>query len=573
MIRALRSVAARIGRRHLLLFAIATAVYTPAFWWGTPHATAADRANAWGVDDEPPMGPLAQLHDIVNPKPVQNPNLGYPMLHPFMVLGAYGPYMVWLKATGGLGTPTEAFPHGFTDPVAALRNLTLIAHFLSVLLAALTVVAAYETGRTLWDEASGLWGAAFAGLAFPMFYYARTSNVDVPVLCFTALAGAAFAHCVQRGTTLRRATVLGVLIGAALATKEPAFASFLGIPVALLLLPVTPGGPAAWRVPSTWRAAAACLAATVLAYAVGSGMIVDPDRWLAHIAFIRERSGDAVKGAVAFMPHYPRTWEGHVALAGKLARYLADALTWPGLALGVLGIGLSLRRAPRSAWYAATVVTYLVVLFWSARAAQLRYIMPPAFGLALFAGYAARCAWHARGTLLRVTGVGLAAASLGLAALRGVDLTAAMLADSRHDAAQWLRLNARPGDRLEYFGSDQKHPPMEAWLASGRAIPYLGGNVPARRDAEAAREVLQGWNDRAPRFVMLIPDFTSFPGEPFAASCPPEVFARLEAGDAGYRRVAHFEGHTLFPWVRRPALDYPVVSPPILLYERVVPRG
>ena len=558
-----------VTRQHIVLFVLAVAVYAPTAPWGTPYATAGNRTEAWGVDDEPPTGPLAQLHDIVTPKHSQNPNLGYPMLHPFMVLATFAPYVTWLKATGGLGTPTEAYPHGFRDPVKALATLSLIAHFLSVLLAAGIVVAAYETGRTLWDEPSGLWGAAFAGLAYPMFYYSRTSNVDVPVLFYTALAGIPFARALMFGVTRRRALWLGSLIGLALATKEPAFASFLGIPFVLLLLPGPGAATPPWRQRHCWTDAAWCAFAVFAGYAVGSGMLVDPGRWMAHIAFIRERSGDTMKGAVAFTTYYPMTWQGNVALCTRLTQLLANALTGPGLVLGVIGLVMAVRRTPRAAWFAVTIVTYLAVLTLTARAAQLRYVMPPAFALALFAGYAVRQLLATRIPALRIAGASVAGATVLLASLRGVDLTWAMMHDSRYDAGVWLREHAKPGDRLDYFGSDQKQPPLEAYVSSGFAVDYLGGNIKAPRDSATVAKIIRGWNERRPRFVALIPDYTSYPGEPFAATCPPEIYARLEAGDIGFRRVAYFESPALLPWVRRPPLDYPTVNPPIRIYERI----
>ncbi|MEQ1692018.1 MAG: hypothetical protein ABMA00_12070 [Gemmatimonas sp.] len=557
------------GRTRALIALLALCAYTPGFWWGAPYATAADRANAWAVDDEPPMGPLAQLHDIVHPKAEQNPNLGYPMLHPFMVIGSYAPYVGWLMATNQLSNATAEFPHGFSDPVVALRNLTWISHFLSVLLAVGIVVAAYDIGRVLWTPLAGVWSAAFAGLVFPMFFYARTSNVDVPVLFFTALALIAFSRCLMLGLTTPRVLALATLMGLAMATKEPSFATFAGVPFVLLVLPSPQGGNPAWRSAATWRLALLCFVTSVAAYALASGMVIDPSRWVAHIDFVRGRSGEAAKGGVAFAMHYPMTWEGHRALAARLTGLLADCLTVPGLVLSVVGLIMAAWRTRRAFWFSVTAVTYLGILFWSARIAQLRYVMPAAFTLALFAAFAASTLLHHRARAVRWFTACVVLVALGTAGLRAADLTYAMLHDSRHAAGDWLRANGKPGDRLEYFGSDQKNPPMEAWLVSARAIRYLGGNIQAPRDSATVASILSGWSERQPRFVVLIPDFTSAPGELFAASCPPDIARRLEDGSAGYRRAGRFESADLLPWVHRPLLDYPVVNPPILIYERI----
>ena len=561
----------RFGRTRLVLLLVALLAYTPGFWWGAPHATAADRTNAWGVDDEPPLGPLAQAHDIIRPKPEQNPNLGYPMLHPFMVLGAFTPYMGYLYVTGQVKNPTVGYPHGFTDPVQALRSLTLIAHFLSVLLAAGVVLCAFEIGVTLWDERTAVLSALSVLLVYPMFYYARNSNVDVPVLFFTAAALAAFAHIVRGGLTMRRALAFGALVGLSVATKEPSFASFVFAPVVLLLLP-DPGTPTApWRSPRFWRMALAGAACALLAYGLASGMIVDHRRWLAHIDFVRTRLAEVEANGVAFVRMYPRTLEGNAQFVARLVSLLADSLSWPGLVLGVGSVIAVAARRGRDSLIALSAIGYLLVLVLSARLAQLRYLMPAAFVLAVYAGRGVTLAWRAWRTRRAPLPLGAlvfaGAAALTLVAW-GVDLTAAMLRDSRYAAGEWLAANARPGDALEYFGSEHKHPPMPATLSSRHAIPSLGSMYRADTSERAVRAVEEGWRERRPRFVVLVPDYTN-PGQPHAASCPPAIYRGLEGGSLGYRRVALIQSPELLPWARRPELDHPVVNPPIRIYERV----
>lgn len=562
----------RIGRTRLLLVLLAFLAYAPGFWWGAPHATAADRTNAWGVDDEPPLGPLAQAHDILHPKPEQNPNLGYPMLHPFMVLGAFAPYMGYLFATGQVQSPSVAFPHGFADPAATLAMLTYIAHFLSVLLGVGVVLCAFEIGRTLWNERSGVAAAVAALLVYPMFYYARNSNVDVPVLFFTAAALWAFAVVIRHGLTMRRALAFGTCVGLAVATKEPSFASFVFAPFVMLALPNPGEHGRPWRSPAFWRVALAGAGAALLAYALASGLIIDHRRWIAHIEFIRSRLSDLEANGVAFVKYYPRTLEGHRDFAWRLASLLADALSWPGL---VLAIGSTIAvawRRQRDALLALSAVGYLAVLFVSARAAQLRYVMPAAFVLALYAGRGVVMAWERRGAPLRMPALALAATTAAVLVLWAVDLTHAMLRDSRYEAGRWIAATARPGDALEYFGSEHKHPPMPATLSSRQAIPFRGSMFRADTSERAVRAIEDGWREREPRFVVLVPDYTN-PGKPHAASCPPAVYRSLEAGTLGYRRVALFQTPALIPFLRRPELDYPVVNPPIRIYERTGSGG
>ncbi|MEO6444505.1 MAG: glycosyltransferase family 39 protein [Gemmatimonadaceae bacterium] len=556
----------RIGRTRLTLALLAFLAYAPGFWWGAPHATAADRTNAWGVDDEPPLGPLAQADDILHPKAAQNPNLGYPMLHPFMVLGAFTPYMGYLYATGQLQSPSAAFPHGFADPANALATLTGIAHFLSVLLGVGIVLCAYETGRVLWDERSGVASAVAAMLMYPMFYYARNSNVDVPVLFFTAAGLAAFAHIVRYGHTMRRSIIFGLLVGMAVATKEPAFASFVFAPFVMLVLPEPGRSERPWRSRAFWRIALAGGATALLAYALFGGMIVDFSRWRAHIEFIRSRLQDLEANAVVFVTYYPRTLAGHADFIARLARYLADCLSWPGLVLAVVSMAIIARRRQRDAILMLSAVGYLAVLFFSARAAQLRYLMPAAYVLALYAGRGAWEAWQSRRTRGAPV-LGLAALSALVLVSWAVDLTYVMLRDSRYAAGEWLARTARPGDALEYFGSEHKHPPMPAWLSSRQAIPFRGSMYRADTTDVAVQAITAAWRERQPRFVVIVPDYTN-PGKPYTASCPPAIFRALENGSLGYERPPVFETPALVTWWPRPALDHPVVNPPIRIYER-----
>lgn len=558
-----------VGRTRWILLAIAFLAYAPGFWWGAPHATAADRTNAWGVDDEPPMGPLAQAHDILHPKAEQNPNLGYPMLHPFLVLATYAPYMGYLVASGQLRTPTVEFPHGFTDPVTALRTLTLLAHFLSVLLGVGVVLCAYEIGRTLWDEPSGVASALAALMVYPMFYYARNSNVDVPVLFFTAAALWAFAVIIRHGLTMRRSLVFGGVVGLAVATKEPAFASFAFAPLVMPFLP-NPGEHARpLQRGAFWRVALAGGAASLVVYALASGLVIDHRRWIAHIEFIRSRLSDLEANGVTFVTYYPRTWDGHRDFALRLTTLLAHALSWPGLLFAAGSVAVMASRRQRDALLALSAIGYLLILFLSARTSMLRYVMPAAFVLAVYAGRGVVLAWRARGAV-RVPALALAGTATTILVLWAADLTFAMLRDSRYDAGRWIAAQARPGDALEYFGSEHKHPPMPASLSSRQAIPFRGSMFKADTSERAVRLIEDGWRERRPRFVVLVPDYTN-PGKPHTASCPPAIYRALEAGTLGYRRVALFETAPLIPFLRRPALDYPVVNPPIRIYERVAP--
>lgn len=554
-------------RASLTLAALSLAIYVPGFWWGMPHATAPDRTHAWGTDDETPLGPLAEIHNIIQPKPDRN--LGYPLMHSFIVSAAYAPYLGYLWASGKFTNVSGSYPFGMADPVGALKALSLIAHLVSMLMAAGVVLAAYSAGRTLWGDRTGTLAAVFVMVSFPMFYYSRTGNIDMAVLFFTALALAVFARIIAAGFTVRRAILLGISVGFAVGTKEPSIASFLALPFVLLWLHWRNNGiHHGWFARSFWKAPVLAAFAAFVAFGLGSGLFVNPERYFAHVQFVRGRLSDLTAGNVGFLSTYPYTWSGHLQLAGQITGYLSDAVTLPGLLLAAVGVLWSIRQEPWTSTFALPALTLLIVLFWSARTAQLRYVMPAAFTLALFAARVAARAWESRRLSVRVASTVLAFVIISVSLLRGADLTHAMINDSRYAAAAWLEPRTQPGDRIEYFGVTEKLPPLKPGVITERAIAYLGPLERPRIGEEAVREIKLGWADRMPKYVIIMPDFHHSMEVPDNVSCPPAIYRDLLDGTLGYHLETDFQTPSLLAWTRRPSIDYPVVNPPIRIFKR-----
>lgn len=553
--------------RRRLTTAVALALlalvsYAPGFWWGAPHATTHERAQAWGVDDEAPLGALGQVHGIITGSRGQN--LGYPLLSYFLIVGAQSPYLLYLKATGGLSTPSSEYPYGLADPVRSLAVLTWIAHALSVLYAIGVVLAAYLAARDLWGERAGRLTALLVMVSYPTFYYARTSNPDIGVLFFTAAALAVYARCLARGVTLGRAAWLGAFIGAALATKEPSFASFVALPFVLLVLHARQRREHGARPGEAWKVPTVCAAAAILAFGVGSGLFVDPARYLAHLEFVRQRSQELAASGVSYAKAYPRTFAGHAELIRDMARRVVDAMTLPGAMAALAGLIWATVRERRMLLFALPAATYLAILF-GARSVQLRYVMPAVFVLAFFA---ARFfdVLMARGGMWRTLSVVAAAAVIGLGFLRGADLTAAMMRDSRYAAAEWIRANLRSGDRIDYFGPVQKLPPLPAAIRSEQALPYAGGPARQALGEAQADSVRRRWRENPPAAVVVIPDYRAS-HLPYGGAMPPALYHDLNEGSLGFQLDTLIQSPPLLPWVRRPPIDYPTVNPPIRIYR------
>jgi hypothetical protein len=270
-----------------------------------------------------------------------------------------------------------------------------------------------------------------------------------------------------------------------------------------------------------WKLLAFGLAASILALGLGGGFFVEPSRYLRHLEFLtgRLRAAPEAGGLIPFA--FPYTVDGNLAYAAQIGGYLADTLTSAGLLLSVAGLVWAVRRHAPSRVIACLVVGFLGFNFVVLRSGQLRYVLPAGFLLALFAGYATSQIWESRSLAVRALLAILAVVALGLNLLRGIDLTYAMLHDSRWEAAAWLAERTDSGDLIEYFGASQKLPPLERGVVTDRATEYRGLFNVHRVDAAKVEEILERWRGRKPKFVIVMPDHTSRPGAPFDISVPP----------------------------------------------------
>jgi Dolichyl-phosphate-mannose-protein mannosyltransferase len=557
----------RVRRFTLAIAALALVVYLPGVWWGVPHATDSTRTHAWAVDDETPLGTLAEIYNIARPDRAGNP--GYPMMYAFMTTAASGPYLGALALTGALTAPSPEYPFGLTDPITSIAMLGLIAHVVTAFLGMLIVVAAWDAGRVTMGTRAGVLAALLALFAYPMVYYARTGNVDVPMLAFTALAFAAFVRCVVLGTSLRRYIALGLAVGFALGTKEAALGAFIGMAVVLILVRRREmDGVRGLRSWEAWRPLVWGLVTAFLALGAGSGFFVAPSRYITHLEFLTGRLESLSAGDTLAVPTFPYTLAGHIAFARQLVLDLARIMSWPGLLLAPLGTAYLLVRKRRLALLILPAASYILWMFLTLRAAQLRYMLPGAFLLVLAEVALIDAVWSARRKAIGMLAPAVVVVVVGMLALRATDLTWSMLTDTRYQAGRWIAEHASPGDRIDYFGASQKLPPMPAGVTTVTAAPYRGMYSPDDVSDAAVARILERWAAVPPRFVIAVPDHTSPPGATYSRSFPPQLFDAMLAGRTRWKPAVTFERRRLFPWLRLPPLDYPTVSPTIRIFER-----
>ena len=263
----------------------AIGVYAPGLWWGLPHATSELGKHGWDVDGIGGIATLSELHNLfIDAKP--DWYVVYPPFH-YLLLGCfYLPYLAWLWLTGDFANPSATYPWGFASPTTAVTVLAILARMVTLAMASGTVVAAYLTGRLVWDRITGVLAALAIMLAHPMFYYSRTSNLDVPVLFWLAIGFLIAARMLTGGATVRLGMALGAAIALAVATKDQAYGPWAAGSVMLLVLCYRQAARQglAW----SWRPWLAAAAATGCVYAIAGGVVLSPFRFAAHVRFLAD---------------------------------------------------------------------------------------------------------------------------------------------------------------------------------------------------------------------------------------------------------------------------------------------
>jgi hypothetical protein len=556
----------RIPITVLILGLLTIVLHAPMIGWGLPYATAPDRTKTFATDEILPLEALAEMRNtFVESRPDRN--YGYPWWHYFVVASAQAPYVAYLLISGGLNPSTPEFPFGLSDPVRTLQTLTLIGRFVTVLMSAGVVVAAYYFSRVLWGHLTGVVAAILTMLNYLMFYYSRTGNLDVPTFFWSCLGMVVFANILVEGFTPRRALWLGVFAGLAIATKDQAVTIFLPFACVLLLPKFNRPGDSKYRL----KPLLVGLGASVIAYLISTGMVVDPDRHITHVHkmfFTMERLVGPEANVTAYFPKSPRTMAGAAGLAGEYIRGLVATVSLPVLLTSLVGVLLAFRTSPRRLVLLLPVLALFFMVTLPMGISVRRYHLPLTL---LFDGFAAVAIVTLSRSTFRWAWVPLLVGLCGWRLLIGVDLTYAQYRDTRYDASEWFAAHARPGDRVEYFGSAQKLPHLSADIESRRVGEFQDAarNANWKAHVRSVSSVLRYLENEGPEYVLIIPDWTSLPGMVRSQDCPPEIYDALTNGTAGFTQVVLYPTRTLLPGpLCRPSLDNPSVCPPVAIFAR-----
>jgi len=530
----------------LILF-VSLCMNTVGLRWGIPNGNA-----TWATDALRPLVPMAVTKHAFLDEPWNSGWLTkYPLGHPLVLVTAQLPYVAWLRIAGEFRKPSGTYPFGFRHPERSLAVLEIIARLVSMIMGVGLVALAYGIGSILFGRYAGLGAAVLVTGCYPMVFYAHTTNVDVPVLFWMALAvwGALVA---AEHDSLAAAVVTGAGVGMALCTKEQSLGIVSMVPFVWLIHRFSRRGDR-WR--GTIRQMCGAGGGFAVILAVAGNMLWNPsglvNRWR-YLAGVLPEAIRAKYFPYQAMIQVPTvtTVSGEIQHVVKVFGVAAQGVTLPVFAICVAGALWALVRRPRQ-----TSILFLLLLGYyvvSSRALVLvpvRYTMPLMYVFLILGGGAMGAFFNAAGRLSSaatraVAAAGLVAAS-AVALLPGIEVDALLVHDPRYKAEAWLRTHVPPDARVEIY----------------QRLTYLPRFAPEVQLAQVpmAERSIANFQQRQPDFVVLSSGGRAGLSGRYRRDWKPGSSIMVESGSAaefvdalrneqlGYRAIARF--HTPTRWI------------------------
>ncbi|UCH30111.1 MAG: glycosyltransferase family 39 protein [Myxococcales bacterium] len=215
--------------------------------------------------------------------------------------------------------------------VPTMTGVSIVAKGVGLTMACVSIFAIARIARRTVNEQAGRWAAIWAATSLSFAYYGRVSNLDGPYLMWTALAMDRLLTIAESRST-RDYVIFGALAGAAVATKDQAYAGFVlpGL-IYVLLLPLRkdrPFGPTATH----YRNTALAVGSGALSLGLLGGGLLNPTGFVARF---RELTGGA--------SHDWMTYERTVAGVSRNVvdiTFAQQAFYWPWLVVALCWFGV-----------------------------------------------------------------------------------------------------------------------------------------------------------------------------------------------------------------------------------------
>ena len=537
MVRRLTGAETRSSRDPYLLVLLAVSAGLGLFQltWGLPNGN-----YSWAADALGPLTVFSIVRRSITPFNSGWFYFKYPLGYPFTLLLSFVPYLGLLLVSGRFRHPVPTYPYGFANPEAALYTMTLIGRALSVATVVAIVALTYGIGRRLLGRPAGILGAWFVATAYPIVYYAHTTNLDAAYLFWLTLALWATVVATQSERRWPYVT-LGGAAAMAMATKEQGFAWLLVLPVILVVyawpaLPAQLGPLRRWWAVLWNPRTRAGLGAVLVTMAIANNAVINPRGLLNRFLNL---TGHQLPGVTARLTPLKfslfkggaKEWQYVAQLGDVMESTFGLPLLLMALA-GAIYLGWQRPRAafclllPAAAYYFVSLRTHDLI--------TLRYTLPLTVIGSLCAGALAAAVFVATPRLAGVVIVGLCTLTL----VRAVDLDLLLWNDSRYGAEAWL----------------QEHAPVSGVVETYQKPVYLPRFVGLQHHfVPLEGRSIEGVNERRPDVIVISsagkkgithrwnPDWRQ--GHTLLVQIPAaqEFLDALEHERLPYRRMARFQ--------------------------------
>jgi 4-amino-4-deoxy-L-arabinose transferase-like glycosyltransferase len=458
---ALRGSWQRLRKEPLFWLLAATAVlHLVGLGWGLPNS------DGWDNDGVAPRDFLAGLVETFTP----GSYFQYPPVH-LALLGLLGaPVIVTALAHAKSLAPPDVIAE-----VLAVPYMTVIAYLARLLTVGMSLGIVYAVARIaeeLRGRRAGLLAAATVAVSSSFTYYSHTTNLDVPYLFWGTLALLALVRTVVRAEPRRLRTVAKLAV-LAIATKDQAYALFLGTVPATLVLWWLLDPRVRERPRLLLRELGIAAAIAVGMLLVADAIVFNPTGFAARVHFLlgsasqdyAQYSNDQLgrwlivrDSVVNFQWAYPPVFALFVALGVVVELGLVPRLRHGRVSAknppsqrdpGSFGGRQAAALLPLLA-----IVSFTVFFNCTARRTEHRFVLPQMVLWAVYSGIGLDMLFRVWPPILRtMTGLAVSVA-FALALFLCLDVDALFLLDPRYDAEAWMRAHVQPGDLVETYGNN-----------------------------------------------------------------------------------------------------------------------
>ena len=444
--------------------------------------------------------------------------------------------------------------------VPVMTGCSLVAKLVGLLMACVALLTIARIARRTVSVEAGRWAAIWGATCLSFAYYGRVSNLDGPYLMWTALAIDRLI-AVAESKRRRDYILFGVLAGAAVATKDQAYAGFVlpGV-IYLFALPLRRDLPFGPR-PAHYRNTAIATLAGALSLGLLGGGLLNPTGFMARL---RELTG----GASHDWMSYARTPAGLLANIvdigiGQETYYwpwAVVALSWAGVAIVLVNRGgkgvrsRTFRLLPLCAGLSSILFFTLVV----ARC-EHRFVLPLGFWLAYYGGVASAALlsrWAARGERMARLGYAALGVLVVWAAGHSFEVHLTQRGDARNEVVEYLE-DLDEGSVVETYGLLVHLPHFDMSEASPYRVQRVSRRpIPKRNPLVGSDEIDAPYGDVAVRR----PDVLVVSESNAREFIPRELPEGMAESAVGERAQADVDARVFFQSVLNDSLDgYEVV--------------